>query len=88
LGQAHSKAMPKLPNIVHQKQVLVDNMLGNVPIDITFHRALTGNKWTKWLQLVYRLMNVQVTNKQNVFCLRTNKFKYLYRQIYVYVPNK
>ena len=34
---------------------------------ITFRRALTGNKWDNWLHLVERLMQVNLTDEQDVF---------------------
>jgi hypothetical protein len=36
---------PSLYNIVQQKNVLVANVLANTPLNISFRRVLTGNKW-------------------------------------------
>jgi hypothetical protein len=56
-----------LYNIAQRKQVSVANMLSQNPVNITFHRTLLDNRWFLWLQLVERLMNVQLNNEKVVF---------------------
>jgi hypothetical protein len=58
---------PSLHNTVHRKQVLVADVLNQVPLKITLCRNLIGNKWTEWLHLVNRLMQVRLTTHQDVF---------------------
>jgi hypothetical protein len=53
-----SNQYPDLYSIVHRKQVLVANALYHSPLNITFRRTLRGNKWTRWLHLMNRLMNI------------------------------
>ena len=63
-----SKEYPSLYNIVYRKQVLVADVLGSAPPpNIGFRRALTGNKWDKWLHLVNRLMHVQLSGHKDLF---------------------
>ena len=61
---------PMLYNVVHRKQVSVANVLSSSPLNITFRRSLTGNRWGKWLELVNRLMHFSLTNTQDVFVWR------------------
>ena len=58
---------PMLYNIVQRKQVSVANIFSTIPLNITFRRSLTGNRWENWLELVNRLMNVNLSNSQDVF---------------------
>ena len=60
---------PTLYNIANRKQVSVATALAQ-PLNITFHRALTGNKWDNWLHLVERLMQVNLADEQDVFVWR------------------
>ena len=52
---------PTLYNIVYKKADLVVGFLGASPLNIQFHRALLGDKWTKWTHLVSRLMSINLT---------------------------
>jgi hypothetical protein len=58
---------PSLFSIVKRKQVMVASMLGHNPLNIAFHRSLTGNKWDRWLHLVNRLMAVTLSSEQDKF---------------------
>ena len=58
---------PSLYNIVHHKNVLVANVLAQVPLNIGFRRALTGSKWNDWLNLCQRLMMVNLNNDNDKF---------------------
>jgi hypothetical protein len=66
---------PSLYSIVHRKQVTVENVLNHSPLNIMFRRTLTDNRWQLWLQLVQRLMTVQLNNEKYVFIwvLTTNE---------------
>jgi hypothetical protein len=52
---------------VHRKQVPMADVLGHELLNITFCGTLTGNKWFKWLHLVNRLMQVELSNDQDTF---------------------
>jgi hypothetical protein len=58
---------PSLYNIVQLKQVTVDNVLNQIPLNIRLCRTLTESRWSLWLQLVQRLMSVQLNNEKDVF---------------------
>ena len=63
-----SSQYPSSYNIVHRKQVSVADVLSQAPSpNLGFRRTPTGNKWTRWLHLVERLMRVNLTNQQDVF---------------------
>jgi hypothetical protein len=56
-----------LYNIVQRKQVSVASVLKHNPLTISFHRTLHGNRWTLWLQLLNRLLQVQLNNEKDIF---------------------
>jgi hypothetical protein len=58
---------PSLYNIVHRKNVSVSNVLNQTPLNITFCRTLTDNRWRLWLQLVQRLMHIQLNDEKDTF---------------------
>jgi hypothetical protein len=41
--------------------------MNQVPINVSFRRALTKDKWTAWLNLVAKIANVQLSNERDVF---------------------
>ena len=68
LGDAPlAQQYPLLYNIVNRKQVSVQEVLGSSPLNITFRRTLTPNKWVLWLHLVERLMDVQLSQENDSF---------------------
>jgi hypothetical protein len=52
---------------VQRKQVTVDNVLNQIPLNIRLCRTLTESRWSLWLKLVQRLMSVQLNNAKGVF---------------------
>jgi hypothetical protein len=62
-----SMQYPSLYGIVQRKQVTVATVLGHNSLNIAFRRNLTGDKWTQWLNLVSRLMEVQLSSDQDFF---------------------
>jgi hypothetical protein len=56
-----------LYNAATTKNVLVADVLGNVPLNIRFNRILTGDRWDAWISLVRRLMAVHLTNEPDSF---------------------
>jgi hypothetical protein len=58
---------PSLYNIVQLKQVFVENILSHNPLNISFIRSLSENRWPVWLQLVQCLMHVQRKNEKDKF---------------------
>jgi hypothetical protein len=51
---------PSLYSIVNNKNVHVADVLVNAPLNIRFRHVLKGERWDTWLDLVSRLMNVQL----------------------------
>jgi hypothetical protein len=58
---------PSLYNIVNHKNVLVAHVLAQTPLNISFRRVLSGNKWTSWLHLCQRLMMVNLNDEPDCF---------------------
>jgi hypothetical protein len=58
---------PSLFCIVQRKNVLVADVMFSMPLNIAFRRSLVGSRWTDWLSLVSRLIQVQLTDQQDSF---------------------
>jgi hypothetical protein len=58
---------PSLYNIVRHKDVRVAHVLAQTPLNISFRRALLGNKWTLWLQLCQKLMRIDLNDEHDRF---------------------
>jgi hypothetical protein len=58
---------PSLYNIARTKHVLVAEVLSNVPLNIIFHRTLTGEKWNSWVSLLRRLININLSDEPDSF---------------------
>jgi hypothetical protein len=43
---------PSLYKIVRKKNMLVAQVLSTTPLNVSFRRALVGDSWDKWLELV------------------------------------
>uniref|UniRef100_A0A453CTJ0 Uncharacterized protein n=1 Tax=Aegilops tauschii subsp. strangulata TaxID=200361 RepID=A0A453CTJ0_AEGTS len=54
---------PTLYNIVQRKEVYVGTVFQTIPLDIQFRRALVGERWTAWMHLVRRLIEVQLSDQ-------------------------
>jgi hypothetical protein len=67
-----SQQYAALYNIVHQKNVLVYDVLSANPLNIEFRRVLSGNNWDAWLLLVQRLMTVTLTTDPDKFIWSLN----------------
>ena len=58
---------PSLFNIARRRNVIVADVLANVPLNIEFRRTLNGSKWSDWLHLVEELMGVTLSNEPDQF---------------------
>ena len=58
---------PSLYNIVRHKDVTVAHVLAQNPLNISFRRALLGNRWAVWLQLCRKLMTVNLNDERDRF---------------------
>uniref|UniRef100_A0A452Z2S4 Reverse transcriptase zinc-binding domain-containing protein n=1 Tax=Aegilops tauschii subsp. strangulata TaxID=200361 RepID=A0A452Z2S4_AEGTS len=56
---------PSLYSIVQRRDATVESVCQSTPLNISFRRALAGNRWEAWLHLVRRLMDVQLSQRLN-----------------------
>jgi hypothetical protein len=61
-----STQYPSLYNIVQHKHVTVANVLSNTPLNVGFNRLLTRDKYEAWLNLVERLMSINLIGSHGV----------------------
>ena len=74
---------PSLFNIVRHKNVVVAQVLANNPLNVEFRRALTGDRWISWLKLVEKIMDVNLSDNDDVFLWRlTNTKKFTVSSMY------
>jgi hypothetical protein len=45
----------------------VASVLSETPLNIAFRRDLSGNKWSRWLNLVQQLMDIELSENNDVF---------------------
>jgi len=64
---------PTLYNIARRKQAKVAEVLSTAPLNVSFRRALVGNKLTEWNSLVTRVANINLQQGQDVFVWRLHK---------------
>ena len=50
-------------NIVQRKEDYVGIVLQTIPLHIQFRRVLVGERWTAWMHLVPRLIEVQLSDQ-------------------------
>ena len=58
---------PRLYHIVQRKDVSVASVMGHMSLNVAFRRQLTRDKWTDWLNLVERLMMVNLSHESDIF---------------------
>jgi hypothetical protein len=58
---------PSLYRIVNRSNVSVAQVMGVIPLNIGFRRALVGYRWDRWVHLVTRLMEVHLSDSNDVF---------------------
>jgi hypothetical protein len=56
-----------LYNIVQLNNISIAHVMSEVPPSIDFTRVLTGTKWTDWLHLVQRLMDIELIKEPDTF---------------------
>ena len=89
LGGAPLKEVyPSLYNIASRKQSIVAEVLRSVPINITFRRALVGNKLLDWQDLIGRIASINLQDGRNSFCwdLHSNG-RFSVKSMYAYLIN-
>jgi hypothetical protein len=72
-GQSLKSLYPSLYNITRKKNVTVASVLSTVPLNVSFRRALVGNNLNLWLQLVERVMLLEINEQKDNFRWKLNK---------------
>jgi BarA-like signal transduction histidine kinase len=60
LGKALSYIFPNLYNIVHKKYATTAEVFSTTPLNVSFRRALIGNKLLEWNNLIATIANVNL----------------------------
>jgi hypothetical protein len=85
LGDTHlAHQYPSLYNIVQRKIVSVSDVLAQLPLNIGFRQALSGNRADRWIHLVRRLMNVHLSMQLDEFVWKLTTFGFFHGQIIVF----
>jgi exonuclease III len=58
---------PSLYRIVNYRNVSVSHVMLGAPLNIGFRRALLGDRWDRWVHLVSRLMQIRLSEEEDVF---------------------
>jgi hypothetical protein len=58
---------PSLYNMVRDPHATVSKVTATIPLNISFRRALVDNKLIEWLNLVARILNVQLVEGSDYF---------------------
>ena len=59
---------PSLFNLAQQKNVTVHDVFnGAPPLNISFRRALIGDRWDEWSHLCFRLMDINLVQQPDCF---------------------
>ena len=75
-------------NIVWKKNATVAEVLCSSPLNISFRRALTGNKLTEWYNLLLRTMNVDLIEGNDVFSWKLHRNRsFSVRSMYKHLIN-
>ena len=56
---------PALYNIVQCNEDYAGTVFQTIPLNIQFRRALVGQRWTAWLHLVRRLIDVRLSDQSH-----------------------
>ena len=62
-----SKVYPTLFRIARRKDDTVANILGSVPLNVSFRRGLVNANRMAWFDLVSMVIQVHFTNEKDVF---------------------
>jgi hypothetical protein len=89
LGDAPlANQFPNLYAIVNHKNVTVASSFTENGLNISFRRNLHGDKWLSWLDLVERLMDIQLTDEKDTFIWKlTDSGQFSVRSLYAELLN-
>ena len=57
---------PTLYNIMQRKEDYIGTIFQMTPLNIQFRHALVGVRWTAWMHLVRRLVEVQLSDQPDM----------------------
>lgn len=69
------KRFPSLYNIARKINETVVKVCSNVPLNVSFRRALTGDKLNEWLKLVAEVAEYRLNDQKDIFLWKLNKNK-------------
>jgi hypothetical protein len=79
---------PNLFNIVRKKQATVANVLNFTPLNVSFRRALVGNKLLEWQSLVVRVAFINLNEGCDTFIWNLNNNDlFSVKSMYKYLVN-
>ena len=64
---------PSLYSIVQRRDAYVATVMQSTPLNIQLRRTLVGTHWEAWLNLVRRLMDVQLSQQPDHLCWKLSK---------------
>jgi hypothetical protein len=64
---------PSLYNIVRKKSASMAQVLSTTPLNVSFRRAIVGENWAKWVQLVGGIMDVGCNQHKDSFIWTKSK---------------
>jgi hypothetical protein len=65
--------IPSLYRIVRKKNLSVAQVISTTPLNVSFRRALVGDNWAKWLELVGDVLWVNLNDRKDSFFWTANK---------------
>jgi hypothetical protein len=72
-GKPFKDRYPNLYNIVRDPHASVAKIMGTNPLNVSFRRALVGNKLSEWLNLVARISNIVLVDGSDNFIWNLTK---------------
>jgi hypothetical protein len=64
---------PNLYRIVRRKNDTVVNVMGTIPLNVSYRRSLVNANRIVWFDLVSKVVQVHLTNRKDVFWWNLNK---------------
>ena len=62
-----SQQFPSLYNIARKKHISIAMVFSSMPLNISFRRGLVGNNLVSWYNLVARIAQVRLNEREDVF---------------------
>ena len=69
------KRFPSLYNITRRKNDIIANVLSTIPLNVSFRRALIGDRLRKWIFLVTEVVTYSLNDQNDTFVWLLNKTK-------------